>query len=108
MKADLAGQIHELMETGIRPVTMADIETRAPVRMTALQRAAARSRLAAGRLAAGRLAAGRLAAGRIVLAPGGSPAPRSGRGTGRRGNPRWPRRAVLAAIAAAACLAIAA
>ena len=93
MKADLSGQVHELMEQGIRPVTMADIEARAPVRMTVLQRAAVRSRHAAGRL---------------VLAPGGSQAPRSDRDTGRRGSPRWSRRAILAATAAAACLAIAA
>jgi hypothetical protein len=93
MKTDLAGQIHELMETGIRPVTMADIETRAPVRLTALRRAAVRSRLAASRL---------------VPAPGGSAAPRPDRGTGRRGNPRRLRRTILAATAAAACLAIAA
>ena len=57
MKADLAGQIHELMEHGMRPVTMTDIESRAPVRRTVL-------------------------------------------------NPRPPRRAVVAAVATAAGLAI--
>jgi len=50
MKADLSGQIHELMERGLRPVTMVDIQNRAPVRVTRLQRAAARSRLGHGRL----------------------------------------------------------
>ena len=50
MKADLSGQIHELMERGLRPVTMADIQNRAPVRVTRLQRAAARSRPGHGRL----------------------------------------------------------
>jgi hypothetical protein len=88
MKADLAGQIHELMERGMRPVTMADIQARAPVRMTVLERARVRSRGAGARL---------------TLAPGGPAASRFG-----RGGPRRPRRAILAAIAAAAALAIAA
>jgi hypothetical protein len=91
MKADLAGQLHELMEHGMRPVTMTDIESRAPVRMTVLQRATARSRLAGSRL---------------VVAPGGSPASRDGRGVRLRGNPRRPRRAILAGAAAIAGLAI--
>jgi hypothetical protein len=86
MKADLAGQIHELMERGMRPVTMADITSRAPVRMTALERV--RSRRLSTRLAP---------------APGGSAASGSG-----RGGPRRPRRAILAAAAATAALAIAA
>jgi len=38
MKADLAGQIHELMEHGMRPVTVTDIKSRAPVRMTPVPR----------------------------------------------------------------------
>jgi hypothetical protein len=88
MTADLAGQIHELMETGMRPVTMADVQTRAPVRMTVLERAAARSRGAGTRR---------------IQAPRGSAASGSG-----RGGPRRPRGAILAAAAAAACLAIAA
>jgi hypothetical protein len=70
---------------------MTDIKSRAPVRMTAVQRATVRSRLASSRL---------------VLAPGGSPAPRRDRGIGRRGNPPRPRRALLAAAAATAGLAI--
>jgi hypothetical protein len=45
MRADLSGQIHELMERGLRPVTMADIEARPPVRVTMLHRAAAKSPL---------------------------------------------------------------
>ena len=46
MKADLAEQIHELMEHGMRPVTMTAIRSRAPVRVTVLQRATARPRRA--------------------------------------------------------------
>jgi hypothetical protein len=91
MKADLTAQIHELMEHGIRPVTMTDISSQAPVRMTIPQRAAARSRHATSRL---------------VLAPGRSPASRPGSGTGRRGSRRRPRQAILAAAAGTACLAI--
>ena len=45
MKADLSGQIHELMERGVHPATMADIKNQAPVRVSLLRRAAARSRL---------------------------------------------------------------
>ena len=86
MKADLAGQIHELMEHGVRPVTMTDIKSQAPVRMTVLERATVGSRRASSR-----------------FTPGGSAA--SGFG---RGNPRRPRRAILAAAAATAALAIAA
>ncbi|HET7247564.1 MAG TPA: CU044_5270 family protein [Streptosporangiaceae bacterium] len=88
MKADLAGQIHELMERGMRPVTMADIQARAPVRVTVPERARVRSRGASARLA---------------RAPGGSAASGSG-----RGGPRRPRRAILTAAAATAALAIAA
>jgi hypothetical protein len=84
MNADLAGQIHELIERGIRPVTMADITSRAPVRMTVLERATVGAHRGTSR-----------------LTPGGSAA--SGPG---RGSPRRPRRAILAATAAAACLAI--
>src|SRR5215471_13700932 len=93
MQADLAGQIHELMERGMRPVTMTDIASRAPVRMTVLERAMVRSRRAVTRFAP--------APG--GLAPGGSGVSGSG-----RGNPRAPRRAILAAAAATAALAIAA
>ena len=90
MKADLAGQIHELMEHGIRPVTVTDIKSRAPVRMTVLQRATARSQLA----------------GSLILAPGRSPASRPGRSAGKGDRPRRPRGAVVAAAAATAGLAI--
>ena len=84
MSDDLAGQIHELIERGMRPVTMADITGRAPVRMTVLERATVGARRGTSR-----------------LTPGGSAASGSGRGSLRR-----PRRAILAATAAAACLAI--
>src|SRR5215467_7071279 len=98
MQADLAGQIHELMERGMRPVTMTDITSRAPVRMTVLERAMVRSRRAGTRFAPapggpapgapapGELAPGELAPGE--LAPGGSGVSGSG-----RGDPRRPRRA---------------
>jgi hypothetical protein len=46
MKDDLSGQLHALMERGLRPVTMTEIRSRVPVRMTALQRA--RTRLLPG------------------------------------------------------------
>jgi hypothetical protein len=36
MSTDLSDQIHELMERGVRPVSMADIERRASARVTAL------------------------------------------------------------------------
>jgi len=85
MKADLAGQIHELMERGMRPVAMTDITSRAPVRMTVLERAAVAARRGGSR-----------------RGPGGPPVPRVG-----RGNQRRPRRAILAA-AATAVLVIAA
>ena len=68
MKADLAGQVHELMERGIRPVTMADIGARAPVRMTVRQRAAVRFRLAAGRLDLSYLATHRFSWGEVPAA----------------------------------------
>jgi hypothetical protein len=85
MKADLAGQIHELMERGMRPVAMTDITSRAPVRMTVLERAAVAARRGGSR-----------------RGPGGPRVPRVG-----HGNQRPPRRAILAA-AATAVLVIAA
>jgi hypothetical protein len=91
MTTDLAGQIHELMERGTHPVTMADVTSQVPVRMTVPQRATARTRLAGGRL---------------VLAPGRSTASRPDRGIGPGDRPRRPRRAILAAAAGAAALAI--
>jgi hypothetical protein len=42
MSTDLSDQIHELMERGLRPVSMADIESRAPARVNPLQKAAHR------------------------------------------------------------------
>ena len=50
MRTDLGDQIHELMERGLRPVSMADIETRSPARVMAVRRAVARSELGRGRL----------------------------------------------------------
>jgi hypothetical protein len=50
MRTDLGDQIHELMERGLRPVSMADIESRSPVRVTRVRRAVARSGLGHGRL----------------------------------------------------------
>src|SRR5260370_40900805 len=87
MKADLTGQIHELMEGGMRPVTMTDIKSRAPVRMTVLQRAAARSRLARSRL---------------ILAPGGPAAAHPGRGSHLGRPPPPPSPALRAAPSATA------
>jgi len=88
MTTDLAGQIHELIERGMHPVTMADVTSRVPVRMTVPQRAMV------------------LAGSRLVLAPGRSTASRPDRGIGPGDRPRRPRRAILAAAAGAAALAI--
>jgi hypothetical protein len=79
------------MEHGMRPVTVTDIKSRAPVRMTVLQRATARSQLASSLL---------------VLAPGRSPASRPARSAGKGDRPRRPRRAVVAVVAVTAGLAI--
>jgi hypothetical protein len=49
MRTDLGEQIHELMERGLRPVSMTDIENRAPVRVTTMRRAVARSGIGHGR-----------------------------------------------------------
>ena len=79
MRADLNGQIRELMERGLHPVTMADIEARPPVRVTLLQRAAAKSRPGHHRimLAGAAAAAVSLAAATVigVTAQGGHPLP---------------------------------
>ena len=50
MRTDLGDQIHELMERGLRLVSMADIENRSPARVRALRSAVARSGLGRGRL----------------------------------------------------------
>ena len=50
MRTDLGDQIHELMERGLRPVSMADIENRSPARVTAVRSAVARLGLGRGRL----------------------------------------------------------
>src|SRR5262249_61118494 len=82
MSTDLSDQIHELMERGVRPVSMADIESRAPARGTALRTTAYRSAgpgrgltrwLRWPQLAVGAAAAGTAAAGTVAGAPGGPP-----------------------------------
>jgi hypothetical protein len=50
MRTDLGDQIHELIERGLRPVSMADIEHRSPARVTAARRAVPRLELGRGRL----------------------------------------------------------
>jgi len=50
MRTDLGDQIHELMERGLRTVSMADIENRSPARVTAVRSAVARLGLGRGRL----------------------------------------------------------
>lgn len=50
MSTDLSDQIRDLMERGVRPLSMADVQERAPVRVTPLRRAAARSGPSRGRL----------------------------------------------------------
>jgi hypothetical protein len=74
MKTDLGEQIHELMERGLRPVSMADIESRSPVRVTRVRRAVARSGLGHGRLilagAAGIAACAALAVGALLVGSG--------------------------------------
>ena len=66
MRADLSGQIHELMERGLRPVTMADVEARPPVRVSLLQRAAAKSRPGHHRIMLAGAAAVSLAAATVI------------------------------------------
>ena len=92
MKADLTGQIHELMEHGLRPVSMTEITSRAPVRMTTLQQATIRVRLASSRL---------------ILALSGSSAAGFWRVISLGDRPRRPRRAIVAAAAAAGLAIIA-
>jgi len=50
MRTDLGDQIHQLMERGLRLVSMADIENRSPARVTAVRPAVARLGLGRGRL----------------------------------------------------------
>lgn len=90
MKADLSEQIHELMELGARRVTMADIKNQAPVKVSFLQRAAARSRLGRSRL---------------ILASGGASASRLGRVINLRGRPGRPSGAIVGTAAGAVALA---
>jgi hypothetical protein len=49
MKTDLADQVHDLMEYGLRPVSLTDIESRAPARVSVVRRAVLRSGLGHGR-----------------------------------------------------------
>jgi hypothetical protein len=90
MKADLSEQIHELMELGARPATMADIKNQAPVRVSMLQRAATRSRLGRSRL---------------ILPPRRAPASRFGHVISLRGHLRRPSRAIVGAVAGTVALA---
>jgi hypothetical protein len=50
MRTDLGDQIHELMERGLRPVSVADIQNRSPARLTAVRGAVARLGLGRGGL----------------------------------------------------------
>jgi hypothetical protein len=85
MRTDLGEQIHELMERGLRPVSMAEIESRSPVRATRLRRAVTWSGLGHGRLilagAAGLAACAALAV--AVLLPGNGTGTGAGTGPGR-------------------------
>jgi hypothetical protein len=82
MSTDLSDQIHELMERGVRPVSMADIESRAPARGTALRETAYRPAgpgrvltrwLRWPQLAVGAAAAMTAAAVTLAVTLGGSP-----------------------------------
>ena len=87
MSTDLSDQIHELMERGVRPVSMADIERRAPVRVSALPgrpRPVRRGRVLTRRLgwpqlAVGAAAAVTAAAVTLAVTLGGSPGRTGGR-----------------------------
>lgn len=88
MSTDLSDQIHELMERGVRPVSMSDIESRTPPRVTAVRRAAYRAagpgrvltrRLGWPQLAAGPAAAVTAAAVTLAVTLGGSPSRTGGR-----------------------------
>jgi hypothetical protein len=87
MSTDLSDQIHGLMERGVRPVSMADIERRAPARVSALPgrpRPVRRGRvltrwLGWPQLAVGAAAAVTAAAVTLAVTLGGSP--------GRTGGP---------------------
>jgi hypothetical protein len=74
MRTDLGDQIHELMERGVHPVSMTEIESRSPARVTAARRAVARPGPGRGRLilagAAGIAACAALAV--AALLPGSS------------------------------------
>jgi hypothetical protein len=76
MRTDLGDQIHELIEHGLRPVSMTDIENRSPVRVTTVRRAIARSGPGHGRLilagAAGIAACAVLAVATLLPGSGGS------------------------------------
>jgi hypothetical protein len=74
MSTDLSDQIRELMERGVRPVSMADVRGRAPARVTPLRRVAARSGRGRGPLilAAAVAVAACLALAVTVLIPGGT------------------------------------
>jgi hypothetical protein len=82
MSSDLSDQIRELIERGVRPVSMADIQERPPVRVTLWRRATARSGRSRGRfILAGAVAiAACVALAVAFLLPGGTG---NGAGTAR-------------------------
>jgi hypothetical protein len=75
MSTDLSDQIHELMERGVRPVSMANIESRAP----AGRRRVRTRRLGWPQLAVGAAAAVTAAAAALAVTLGGSPGRTGGR-----------------------------
>jgi hypothetical protein len=84
VRTDLSDQIHELMERGLRPVSVADIGSSAPARMTARPRAGRMLAPRPGwrRLAVGAAAAVAAIAVTLALTTSGSPG-RAGRRAGR-------------------------
>jgi hypothetical protein len=75
MSTDLSDQIHELMERGLRPVSVADIESSAPARVTVPRKLGRvlTFRLGWPRLAVGAAAAVTAIAVTLALTMGGSP-----------------------------------
>jgi hypothetical protein len=100
MSTDLSDQIHELMERGLRPVSMADIESRAPARVTAPRRAAYRPGLPSVDDVLSALRNGSRRQRRAPQQPG-QPRP-SGPGRVLTRRLRWPRLAIGAAAAVTA------
>lgn len=84
MRTDLSEQIHDLMEHGVRPVTLTDIQRRAPRRAGRLQHAAAGSPLSHGRLVLAGAAVVVISAVVVMAAllPGSGSGAGSGKGIG--------------------------